>query len=180
MRLPKDRGITGLSIVRRQVLCVPNGEYSLNYAPEVDNIVGLPTIENCLIGPCVDSEGKLRGVIQLINKQSQQSISTQDEIEFESLLPTVAEMIRQVDAVKYVQDISANMNLRLTRSKESILNSAKVYEERNMSQIHASFAQIVHRLDNFSKQKQLNTFKENQLAASLLEGIRDDEKQKEK
>ena len=101
-------------------------------------------------------------------------------MEFESLLPTVAEMIRQVDAVKYVQDISANMNLRLTRSKESILNSAKVYEERNMSQIHASFAQIVHRLDNFSKQKQSNTFKENQLAASLLEGIRDDEKQKEK
>ena len=73
-------------------------------------------------------------------------------------------MIKQADEVKYVNDISANMNLRLATSRDSILNSAKVYEERNLSKVHSAFAQIVNRVENFSKQKQLNTIKEHQLA----------------
>ena len=68
MRLPKDRGITGLAISRKIIMSVHNGEYCTSYAPEVDNVVGLPAIHNCLFGPCYDSEGNLRGVIQLINK----------------------------------------------------------------------------------------------------------------
>ena len=70
------------------------------------------------------------------------------------MLPTVAEMIKQADEVKYVQDVSANMNLRLATSRDSILNSAKVYEERNLSKVHTAFAAIVNRIDTFSKQKQ--------------------------
>ena len=66
------------------------------------------------------------------------------------------------------------MNLRLATSRDSILNSAKVYEERNLSKVHSAFAQIVNRVENFSKQKQLNTIKEHQLAQSIFTEIRED------
>ena len=60
-------------------------------------------------------------------------------------------MIKQADEVKYVSDVSANMNLRLATSRDSILNSAKVFEERNLSKVHSAFAQIVNRVESFSK-----------------------------
>lgn len=63
VRLPKDRGITGLAISTKSVQLIPNGEYHISYAPEVDNSVGTRTVDNCLIGPCFDSVGVLRGVI---------------------------------------------------------------------------------------------------------------------
>jgi hypothetical protein len=50
----------------------------------------------------------------------------------------VAEMIKQADEVKYVGDISSNVNLSLAQSRESILNSTKMFEERNMAGIHAA------------------------------------------
>ena len=55
VRLPKDRGITGLAISTKAVQLVPNGEYHVHYAPEVDNVVGTRSMANCLVGPCFDS-----------------------------------------------------------------------------------------------------------------------------
>jgi len=69
------------------------------------------------------------------------------------LLPSVGEMIKQCNEVKIVSDISANVNLHLTTSKDSILESAKIYEERDITQIHQAFQMIVNRVDSFSKQK---------------------------
>ena len=67
------------------------------------------------------------------------------------------------------------MNLALTQSRESILNSAKVYEERNMTALHATILQIYNRVDNFSKAKQQNTLKENMIAQQLFATIREAE-----
>ena len=120
VRLPKDRGVTGLAISSRSVQAVPDGEFHIHYAPEVDNSVGARAVASCLIGPCFDSTGKLRGVIQLINKQGSEPITYQDEREFENLLSTVAEMIKQADECKYVSDVSANMSMRLALSKKAI------------------------------------------------------------
>ncbi len=61
------------------------------------------------------------------------SITFSDEREFIDLLPTIAEMIKQCDEVKIVSDVSANVNLHLFTSKEKILNSAKIYEERDVA-----------------------------------------------
>lgn len=130
---------------------MPNGEYHQQYSPEVDNIVGSQCIENCLVGPCYDQEGKLRGVIQLINKKGADPITFQDEREFSELLPTMAEIIKQADQTKYVNDVCENINLKLVQSKESIFESSKVFDERNLTGIHAAFQQIVNRVENFSK-----------------------------
>lgn len=111
VRLPKDRGITGIAISMTEVQVIHNGDYNINYAAEVDNSVGLAVIKNMMIGPCIDTQGKLRGCIQLFNKTGLEPISIQEQMEFEKLLPTVAEMIKQADEVKYVGDLAANVNL---------------------------------------------------------------------
>lgn len=46
-------------------------------------------------------------------------------------------MIKQADEVKYVCDLSANISLKLATSKDVILKSAKVYEERDLAQIYS-------------------------------------------
>ena len=45
-------------------------------------------------------------------------------------------MIKQADECKFVRDLQANLNLKLAVSKESIITSTKVLEERNIAQLH--------------------------------------------
>ena len=63
-------------------------------------------------------------------------ISIKDETELKNLLPTVAEMIKQADEVKYVGDLSCNMNLQLYSAKDRITRSTKEFEERDVAAIH--------------------------------------------
>lgn len=108
----------------------------------------------------------------MINKKDGELISFQDEREFENLLPTVAEMIRQADEVKYVSDVSANMNLRLATSKDTILESSKVFEEKNISTLHDSIRQISNRVENISKQRQQQAIRESKFVAEVFENMR--------
>ena len=73
-----------------------------------------------MMGPCIDGTGQLRGLVILQNKKSGQPIDFQDRREFENLLPIMAETIKQADEVKYVNDVSANVKLCLSNSKEHI------------------------------------------------------------
>ena len=123
-------------------------------APEVDNTVRSPKIENCLIGPCIDTEGQLRGVVQLINKQTR-VITAQDEVEFKVLLTTIAEMIKQVDTIKTFSDVNANMNYSLTMAKDNIDESTQLQEERTFQRIDLAMQRVANRLDTYSKQKQV-------------------------
>lgn len=77
-----------------EIQVVPKGAYDVLYAAEVDNSIASPVINNLMIGPLFDTTGRLRGVIQLINKTGSDPISFQDEREFKKLLPTVAEIIK--------------------------------------------------------------------------------------
>ena len=164
VRLPKDRGITGIAIAAKKVQVVHNGDYNVSYAAEVDNSIGLAVVKNCLIGPCFDTQGQLRGLIQLVNKLDVEPISMQDEREFANLLPTVAEMIKQADEVKYVGDLASNVHLHLHRSKEAIFGAAKVFEERDVATIYSALNCVVNRMDSFMEQKRKNTLKENFLS----------------
>lgn len=83
-----------MAISTRKVQTVHKGDYSIYFAGEVDNSIGLAIVRNCMIGPCFDTHGQLRGLIQLVNKIGVEPISRQEELEFDNLLPTVAEMIK--------------------------------------------------------------------------------------
>ena len=55
VRLPRDRGITGISLTENRVVVVDNGDHNINYLGEVDNTVSLAIVKNCMFGPCVDT-----------------------------------------------------------------------------------------------------------------------------
>ena len=63
VRLPKDRGITGISIADQAVQVVPDGDYNVKFAGEVDNSIGIAVVKNYMVGPCFDTDGGFRGAI---------------------------------------------------------------------------------------------------------------------
>ena len=106
-------------------MVILDGESNIQFAPEIDNCIGLQPIQNCMIGPCFDSSCQLRGMVYLYNKKKGLPITQKDEKEFENLLPSVAEILKQVDELELVRDISANINLSLCNAKNQIKNSTK-------------------------------------------------------
>lgn len=135
VKLAKDRGLTGLAIKTAQIVVAHEGEYHDSYAPEIDNCIvsGSTTVRNCIMGACFDKKGNLRGVVSIQNKKEDMNISDEDVQEFSNLLPIVAEIINQIDKQKYVKDVLANLKLSLTTSKESILSSTKIFEEKEIT-----------------------------------------------
>ena len=103
----------------------------------MDNATSVSGIKNMVIGPCFDTEGKLRGLIQLINKSGDDPISENDRIEIVNLCPTVAEIIKQADEVKYVLDLSNSITLHMYNSKEAMLKSTEAFESRDFAKIHS-------------------------------------------
>ena len=83
-------------------MVVPQGDNTQGFLPEVDNAAGIAMIYNMMIGPCYDSKGIMRGLIQLINKVGEELITENDRKEFVNLCPTVGEIIAQCDEVQTV------------------------------------------------------------------------------
>ena len=54
VKLPKDRGITGLAIKQKQAIVATDGEYNPSFAPEIDNCIATQLVRDCMIGPCFD------------------------------------------------------------------------------------------------------------------------------
>ena len=81
MRFPLNMGLTGLAIDQKQSLVSLEGEDDPKYSFEVDNINQLMDFENILIMPLIDSKGKLKGVVQLVNKIDSTEIPEEDSIE---------------------------------------------------------------------------------------------------
>ena len=96
MRYPANIGITGHVIATRETVVGTDGYRTRKFAPEVDNYNNNFAIRNMIIGPMVDKDGKVRGVIQLLNKQNSTTFS-QDEVELNSLLPALGEVLRTAD-----------------------------------------------------------------------------------
>ena len=63
-----------------------------------------------IIGPIIDSRGCLKGIIQLINKNGDESITQSDENELKSLLPVIAEIIKTADQVRLITNISSGVD----------------------------------------------------------------------
>ena len=84
-------------------------------------------------------------------------------------------MIKQADEVKYVGDLAANVNLRLHSARDAILQSAKVYEERDVASIASAFNVVVNRVDGFMEAKRKNTLTEGRLAQQIFSVIREEE-----
>ena len=76
VKFPRNIGITGEAIQKRKVIVVQKGERVQNYASEIDNVEGVSSVESFMVGPVFDNNGNLRGVIQFVNKCSDEQIIT--------------------------------------------------------------------------------------------------------
>ena len=174
VRLPRDRGITGHAISRKEVLVVKDGEQEKEYLAEVDNAAGVAVIRNMMIGPCFDTSGTLRGLIQLVNKEGENPISENERIEFVNLCPTVAEIIKQADEVQFVGDLSSNIFLHLYNSRDSMISSTEAFEARDFQKIYTCINQINNRIESYMEQRRNNTLKEKMLAEQVFATIREE------
>lgn len=89
IRYPSNIGLTGLAIQKKELITSSKGFKDIRFATEVDNYINCSKISSVLIGPMLDKNGSIKGVIQLINKQGDGKISEQDEIELQALLPAL-------------------------------------------------------------------------------------------
>lgn len=62
--------------------------------------MGVSEVDNLMIGPIRDSEGELRGVVQLGNKLNGEKITKQDVYEFGSLMPALGEIFKTTEEVR--------------------------------------------------------------------------------
>lgn len=128
-----------------------------------------------MMAPCYDASGKLRGIVQLFNKKNTEPISVQDEKELQNLTPLVAEMIKQADEIKYIGDVVQNMSLHLSLTKQKMLESTRIFEERDVASIHTALGQVHSRMDGYMQKRRQNVLKESQLAHQVFSVIREEE-----
>lgn len=76
IKYPKENGFTGSAIISQKPVYFCHHQKPANYAEDIDNIVGAHAVESMLIHPII-LEGKLHGVIQLVNKLNGESITSE-------------------------------------------------------------------------------------------------------
>lgn len=67
------------------------------------------------------------------------------------------------------------MTLHLTLTKDKMLESTKVFEERDVASIHRAMDQVMRRVDGYMNKRRLNVIKDNNLAHQVLSVIREEE-----
>lgn len=94
-----------MSIKNKEIMIMDDHNNWQHFAGDVDNSNNLFQVRNLMIGSFFNHEGICKGVIQLVNKRNG-IITDINKYEFEQLLPTVAQIISNVDSVRsalYVQ-----------------------------------------------------------------------------
>lgn len=117
---PKNIGCTGNAIAKKKVVYFNKSQRDLFFSGEIDNSVGVQYVDSLMIGAMYDTDGQLRGVIQLINKLDGQQITEQDVVELQSMLSSIAENIRTCDEVKQLHNIGTALAENLHHSNDLI------------------------------------------------------------
>jgi uncharacterized protein YciI len=97
---PSNMGITGKACEEKKIIVANKGEMDPLFAPEVDNFCSAGIIGNMMVGPLVDLDGNLKGVVQLFNKLSSEEanqISVQDKEELNCILTSLGEIVKSAD-----------------------------------------------------------------------------------
>lgn len=113
MRYPLNMGMTGIAIDQKGPFISLDGEDDPKYSFEVDNINQLLDFENILIMPLIDSNGQLKGVIQLVNKIDSSEIPEEDAIELSQICPSIAEILNFCDLATDVSNVSQGLTLSM-------------------------------------------------------------------
>ena len=104
--------------------------------------MGVSDVDNLMIGPIRDSEGELRGVVQLGNKLNGEKITRQDVYEFGSLMPALGEIFKTTEEVRQFRNTSNGILHRLIEMKSSLFGQIQQIDDNKMSNISKSVHQV--------------------------------------
>ena len=86
-----------------------NGKFN----SDVDNPLRLPHVHDVIFGPCIDSNGRLRGLVQLFHKKKGEAGSEQDMAELNYFLPKAAELIKKADELRTANELIRDIKARI-------------------------------------------------------------------
>ena len=104
--------------------------------------MGVSEVDNVMIGPIRDSEGLLRGVVQLGNKLNGEKITNQDVYEFGSLMPALGEIFKTTEEVRQFRNTSNGILHRLIEMKSSLFGQISQIDDNKMINISKSVHQV--------------------------------------
>lgn len=109
MRIPPENGLTGISIREKRVFTLQSYDKNNDFSVEIDNNIDVQAVKSMMIGPLFNEAGKLKGIIQLINKLDDKEIMDHEVNEFSQLLPTIAQVVVNVDEMRDVINVSTGI-----------------------------------------------------------------------
>lgn len=86
---PLNLGCTGQAITTQKSVFFNPPEKSKKYESDIDNCIGVATVDSLLVSPIFSPDGELQGVIQLLNRLNSDKITAHDCHEVESLMPAL-------------------------------------------------------------------------------------------
>lgn len=143
MRYPTNIGITGHAIKTKEVQKNTEGYRNRKFAPEVDNYNNNFTVQNLVIGPMVDTTGKVRGVVQLLNKKGK-GIPDEDIEELASLLPCLGEIVRTADDCFELEKLQCALQHSLVSVNNAVFDKNTELSKSN----GVPLTQLVRQLQN--------------------------------
>ena len=125
-------GMTGKSVTKRKILILNDAEKDTknNLSSDIDNFLNVQRIRNIMIGPILDMQGNIRGIIQFINKKDKDKIDQNDEIELQSILPALGEIIKTADETLKITNISLGLQLSLDEINENITQRTQAISDK--------------------------------------------------
>ncbi len=100
-------------MLKGTVIVESDCEHSRVFVSEADDPLRIINIRSIMLGPLIDSDGKLRGVVQLFNKIGPAVENETYVKEFKLLLPVIAEVIKKLDKLKQADRLVCSVGLRL-------------------------------------------------------------------
>ena len=120
IKYPKESGCTGAAIKLSKPIHFTKGQLKPgNFAEDIDNIVGAQAVESMIVYPII-FEGKLHGVIQLVNKLYGEPVTESDVRELGALIPTLGRIIMTIGDVREIENISSAIQMGMYQLKDSI------------------------------------------------------------
>jgi hypothetical protein len=142
MFFPPTMGLTGAAIASGKPHVSLEGEDDVRYSFEVDNHLQLLDFESLMVCPLIDSKGKLKGVIQMINKIGADEIPESDIAEFAQISPSIAEVLNFCDLAKNVTDVSDGLSYTMSGVVKNIDGSYAHFKNPAMPEIMYHLDQV--------------------------------------
>ncbi len=173
IRFPMTMGLTGRALDKRHIIVSQIGEKDTQrYSAEIDNFMNCAHVKNIMIGPIFDAKGEVRGVLQFINKLGKPQIEEQDEIELNTILPALGEILKTADESLKVSTLAAGLSDTLALMTDNIEERVRIANNQNMPMIGSSVRYINELLGKMVQNRKETVFSDPHIRTEVFKGLR--------